>query len=176
MFKIFSISKINSIGITFLLISNSLFAFTSSEFRYSDSTAIDSSIWGLQIGYFPNYNKFFASAGISVFAFNELILPDEIHTTYYYNVMWAPGKPTDYTDLGGGGSIGICKNYCLKNNSDKIIIRAGAGYATYGISGLLMIDYSTSIGELLSLTFSLSQQIAGFRKFLPVYISIGISY
>ncbi len=158
------------------LISSSAYSIKLNNDFFKDSTAIDSSIWGLQIGYFPNYNKFFTSAGISVFAFNELILPDEIHTTYYYNIMWAPGKATDYTDLGGGGSIGICKNYCLKNKSDKIIFRVGAGYATYGITGLLMIDYSTPIGELLSLTFSLSQQIAGFRVFLPAYISIGLSY
>jgi hypothetical protein len=141
-----------------------------------DSTTINNSFWGLQIGYFPNYNIFFTSSGISVFGYNEFILPDEIHSTYYFNLMWASGKSTVDSELNGAASAGICLNYCLKNNSDKIIFRVGAGYATYSFSNLLMVEYSTHISEVLSLTFSISQQIGRFKFFLPMYISVGICY
>lgn len=155
-------------------------AFAFNPMENQDTTTKGNSFWGLQIGYFPNYTNSFTSDGLTLLLLNESIFVKEINHGYYFIFLRAFNNKLNTNSLSGSFSLGVYLNYPLSINGNYVIIRTGIGFGyptvTPNFLNMIMIEYTISISNNIDFSFSLLQEIANFRFFLPVQVNIGIRF
>ncbi len=129
------INKTNLMIIFFLII---FFTFYSKALAFKmldrNDTTKSESLWGIQVGYFPNYTNSFNSDGISFLFLNESVSIKGINNGYYFTLLNTFNNKIDSNGSTGSFSIGGFLNYPFYINNNSLIIRAGAGFGYPGVS------------------------------------------
>lgn len=145
-----------------------------------DTTKEESSIWSVQVGYFPNYTNSFTSDGLSFLLLNESIFVKEINHGYYFTLLKAFNDKQNSNSLNGNFSLGVYLNYPLRIENNYLIIRTGIGIgyptATINFINMIMIEYTIPVNNNFDFSFSLLQEMVVLNFILPVQLNIGIRF
>lgn len=137
--------------------------------RYSDNETF----WGFSLGYFPNWEEYFSSSGISGTFYSESTI------SKLFKLGWSLQLNMTVEDGGGYLSINGYLSHPIKMEIHTLLIKGGAGIATIiypTVVGLLEVEYLIWEFEKTAITISVYECIPGFQMFMPPVISIGILF
>ncbi len=137
--------------------------------RYSDNETF----WGFSLGYFPVWEEYFSSSGISGTFYSESTI------SKLFKLGWS--LQLNMTVDGGGGYLSVngYLSHSIKIENHTLLFKGGAGIATIiypTLVGLLEIEYLIWEFEDTAISVSMSECIPGFQMFMPPVISIGILF
>jgi len=138
------------------------------KIRYSDNETF----WGFSVGYFPIWDEYFESGGISTTLYSESAISKIFKLGWSFQLNLA---------IDGGGYLALngYLSHPVKFNDHTLLIKGGAGIATIiypSLVGFLGVEYLIWEFEDTAISVSISECIPGFQMFMPPVISIGILF
>ena len=136
--------------------------------RYSDNETF----WGFSLGYFPIWDEFFESGGISTTLYSENTISKFFKLGWLFQLNLA-------VDGGGYLALNGYLSHPIKFDDHTLLIKGGAGIATIiypSLVGYLGVEYLIWEFEDTAISVSISECIPGFQMFMPPVISIGILF
>ncbi len=137
--------------------------------RYSDNDTF----WGFSLGYFPIWEEYFSSSGVSGTFYSESTI------SKLFKLGWS--LQLNMTVEGGGGYLSIngYLSHPIKMENHTLLIKGGAGIATIiypSLVGFLGVEYLLWEFVGTAISVSISECIPGFQMFMPPVISVGILF
>lgn len=138
------------------------------KIRYSDNETF----WGFSLGYFPIWDEYFESGGISATLYTESDISNIFKLGWSFQINLA---------IDGGGYLALngYLSHPIKFDNHTLLIKGGAGIATIiypSLVGFLGIEYLLWEFEGTAISVSISECIPGFQMFMPPVISVGILF
>lgn len=153
--------------------------FNDTEVTYNDSEfQRDSSMWVLQVGYFPRYSGIASSGYLFSLQFEKQ--SNRLFNRGWYVILKQTFE-TRSVEWKGGLSIGpflIVERFGFFEN--YMMIKFGAGVimsSFYGaFTSVLSLEYEKTIDDNLALSITLMQEVFQFRYFFPLQIGLAIKF
>lgn len=137
--------------------------------RYSDNETF----WGFSLGYFPIWEEYFSSSGISGTFYSESTI------SKLFKLGWSLQLNMTVEGDGGYLSVNGYLSHPIKMENHALLIKGGVGIATIiypTIVGLLEVEYLIWEFEKTAISLSISECIPGFQMLMPPVFSIGILF
>lgn len=136
--------------------------------RYSDNETF----WGFSLGYFPIWDEYFESGGISATLYTESDISKIFKLGWSFQINLA---------IDGGGYLALngYLSHPIKFDDHTLLIKGGAGIATIiypSLVGFLGVEYLLWEIEEIAISVSISECVPGFQMFMPPIISIGVLF
>ena len=137
--------------------------------RYSDNTTF----WGFSLGYFPIWEEYFSSSGLSGTIYSESTI------SKFFKLGWSLQLNMTLEGSGGYLSVNGYLSHPIKIEENILLVKGGAGIATIiypSLVGLLEVEYLIWEFENSAISISISECIPGFQMLMPPVFSIGILF